>query len=58
MGEKGQYAAWFEYTGRSALMVMGGETGLRYRFEGPGARVAVDPRDKPFLATIRNLKQV
>ena len=48
----------FEYTGRTGLTVHGGATGQRYRFSAPGARVAVDPRDRPSLAMIPVLRRV
>lgn len=47
----------FEYIGRSGLTVIGGATGRRYRFEQPGARVVVDPRDRPSLAAVPSLRQ-
>ncbi len=48
----------FEYVGRTALTAVGRTTGLRYRFERPGARVAVDPRDRASLASVPVLCQV
>jgi hypothetical protein len=48
--------AYFEYVGRSAMTVTGGVTGRRYRFERPGARVAVDPTDRPSLSKVPHLK--
>lgn len=49
---------FFEYTGGTALTVVGRATGKRYRFERPGARVAVDPIDKPSIAGVSQLRIV
>jgi hypothetical protein len=48
----------FEYVGRTGLTVAGPVSGRRYRFEETGARVAVDPRDRPALAAVPMLRQV
>lgn len=48
----------FEYVGESGLTAIGPITGRHYRFVGPGARVAVDPRDAPSLRAVPRLKQV
>jgi hypothetical protein len=48
--------AYFEYAGRSGITVIGAVTGRRYRFERPGARVAVDPADRPSVARVPRLK--
>ncbi len=53
-----QFTIFFEYTGRSAMTVVGLVSGRRYRFAHPGARVAIDPRDRPGLARVPNLRQV
>ena len=50
--------AVFEYTGKTAMTAVGPVTGLRYRFAGPGSRLAVDLRDRSRLAEIPNLAQV
>lgn len=50
--------ARMEYTGARALSAVGPVTGTRYRFGGPGARVAVDRRDLAGLATIPWLRVV
>jgi hypothetical protein len=50
--------ATFEYQGRTALTVVGPGTGQTYRFPAPGARLAVDLRDRPGLATVPNLREV
>jgi len=48
----------FEYTGRTALTVLGPVTGKRYRFARPGHEVGVDPRDVPAMAGVPNLKRL
>ncbi len=48
----------FEYIGRTALTAIGGVSGRRYRFEGPGARLTVDQRDRMSLNASPVLKQV
>ncbi len=47
----------FEYTGKTSLTVTGPMTRATYRFDGPGARAAVDARDSAALATIRALRR-
>jgi hypothetical protein len=49
---------FFEYTGASALTAVGGVTRKQYRFDRPGARVAVDPTDRDSLARVPNLRIV
>lgn len=46
----------FEYVGRTALTVTGPSSGMRYRFERPGARLAVDPRDRQGMAAVPLLR--
>jgi hypothetical protein len=46
----------FEYVGRTGMTVIGGVSGRRYRFDGPGARVAVDPVDRASLAAVPHLR--
>jgi hypothetical protein len=53
-----QFVVCFEYTGRTGLTAIGGVTGRRYRFDQPGARVIIDPRDRPSIAAVPNLRQV
>jgi hypothetical protein len=48
----------FEYVGRSTLTAIGPVTGRRYRFGAPGARVAVDVRDRPSLVSVPHLRQL
>jgi hypothetical protein len=51
-------SAFFEYVGATAMTVTGGATGRTYRFEQPGARLAVDPADEPSLRRVPNLRVV
>ncbi|MCW3474206.1 hypothetical protein OL599_06405 [Rhodovastum sp. RN2-1] len=46
----------FEYVGRTGMTVIGGASGRRYRFDRPGAKVAVEPADKASLAGVPNLR--
>lgn len=54
----GSGLAYFEYLGRTGLTAIGAVTGRRYRFEGRGARVAVDKRDAGGLLAVPNLRQM
>lgn len=47
----------FQYTGHSGMTVFGPVTGLRYRFTGPGAVIAVDPRDAPSVDGVPRLQR-
>jgi hypothetical protein len=49
---------FFEYTGKSALTAVSPQTGRRYRFLVPGARLEIDPRDRPWLASLPQLREV
>jgi hypothetical protein len=48
----------FRYVGPTAMTVFGPVTRHQYRFAGPGARVAVDPRDARAIDAVRNLRRV
>jgi len=48
----------FEYVGRTGLVVAGPVTGRQYRFDRPGARLEVDPRDSASVAAIPVLRRV
>ncbi|MCU0304137.1 MAG: hypothetical protein MUC56_08785 [Thermoanaerobaculales bacterium] len=48
----------FAYTGATALTVRGPVSGRLYRFDRTGARLAVDPRDRPALARVPHLREV
>ena len=50
--------AYFEYTGKTTLTVIGSVTGKYYRFPAPGAIVAVDQLDRVTVAAVPNLRQV
>jgi hypothetical protein len=50
--------AYFEYTGKTALTVVGPVTGKRYRFGAPGAVAVVDQMDRIALSAVPNLRQV
>lgn len=49
---------YFQYVGRTGLTVIGRETRSRYRFDSPGAIVAIDARDKHAMTYVPNLRQV
>jgi hypothetical protein len=49
---------YFQYIGKTGLTVLGRETRNRYRFDGPGAVVAVDVRDQLAMTAVPNLRQV
>ncbi len=51
-------AVEFEYIGRTGMSLIGPATGKLYRFGWPGARVAVDSKDKPALVTVPLLRPV
>jgi hypothetical protein len=48
----------FQYTGRTALTVIGPVSGRRYRFNGPNAVVQVDPRDRESLQSVPRLRRL
>lgn len=49
----------FEYVGSgAAFTVESPRSGRRYRFERTGARLEIDPRDRPMLAALPQLRQV
>ena len=53
-----RYNVYFEYTGSTGLTVVGSATNKKYRFDQPGSRIEVDPRDRPSLAKVPNLREV
>lgn len=57
-GHRRTGVAYFQYVGQTGLTVAGPISGSRYRFDSRGAIVAVDLRDRPALAAIRQLRQV
>lgn len=48
----------FEYTGNTAMAVIGAISRLRYTFIKPGSRVEVDARDHTSLAAVPHLRRV
>lgn len=48
----------FEYTGATGLTALGPITGVRYRFNRPGARIPVDVRDAQGLSAVPVLRRV
>jgi hypothetical protein len=52
-----QAAVWYEYAGQTGMTVVGGATGKVYRFDRPGSRVMVDPRDAASLFAVPNLRR-
>jgi hypothetical protein len=51
-------AVTFEYVGPSGLTVVSPTTGRRYRFDGTGSQLTVDPRDQAMLLYVPNLRPV
>jgi hypothetical protein len=51
-------AAYFEYTGATAITVVGSITRRQYRFATPGVPVEVDARDRPSLARVPLLREI
>jgi hypothetical protein len=49
---------YFQYVGATRLTLIGPRSGKRYRFDGPGAVVAIDPIDKRALAGVSIVRQV
>jgi len=45
-----------EYTGTTSMVVISPMTGRRYQFSAPGARLEIDPRDRPYLMGIPHLR--
>jgi hypothetical protein len=48
----------FEYTGKTALSIVGPGSRTAYRFDRPGARALVDGRDLVYLAQVPVLRRV
>ena len=48
----------FEYTGKTALSIVGPGSRTAYRFDRAGARALVDRRDAAYLARVPVLRQV
>jgi hypothetical protein len=58
VGRQRSNVAYFEYTGKTALIVVGSISRNRYRFAAPGSRLAVDLRDRKHLAAVPHLVPV
>lgn len=50
--------AYFEYLGKTGLTVLGPLSRKRYRFNGNGAVVLVDPRDAASLDAVPGLRRL
>ena len=50
--------AYFQYSGNTAMTVIGPISKMRYRFPSPGSRLPVDIRDRAALAAVPGLVQV
>jgi hypothetical protein len=50
--------ALFEYVGASSMTTMGAVTRKLYRFDGRGAKSAVDLRDAPALERVKELRRL
>jgi hypothetical protein len=55
--EKKRFDSAIEYTGQSALTVIGSVTGKKYRFSHPGAVLLIDYRDASGMLAIPTLKK-
>lgn len=55
---QGDPSIYFQYVGTKGLTLIAPISGKRYRFNGPGAVVVADPRDKGALAGVSVLRQV
>ena len=53
-----RYSIYFEYVGQTGLTVYGAATNKKYRFDRTGSRIEVDPRDRPSLSKVPNLREV
>lgn len=51
-------AVLYQYTGATAMTVIGSISGTRYRFDQPGAKVQIDRRDLSSLAGLPNLSRL
>lgn len=57
-GVYGGRKIFFEYTGRTSMVVIGTGSGSVYRFTAPGSKLTVDVRDVPYLRTVPNLEEI
>lgn len=54
----GDTPAYFQYVGKKGLTVIGRETHRLYRFDKPGAVVAIDKRDQRAMEAVPVLRLV
>jgi hypothetical protein len=48
----------FEYVGKTRLTVVSPNTGARYHFDAPGARLSVAPQDQTMMIHVPGLRPV
>jgi hypothetical protein len=48
----------FEYVGKTRLTIISPNTGARYHFDAPGARLSVDPQDQAMMIHVPGLRPV
>jgi len=48
----------FEYVGKTRLTVVSPNTGARYHFDAPGARLSVAPQDQAMMIHVPDLRPV
>ncbi len=53
-----RFSIRFRYVGATGMTVVGPASRLRYRFDRHGAELDIDPRDRPGLAAVPNLREV
>ncbi len=51
-------AILYQYTGTTGMTVIGPISGIRYRFDQPGAKVQIDRRDLSSLTGLPNLSRL
>lgn len=50
--------AVYQYTGSTGMTVLGSASGKIYRFDRPGTRVQIDPRDVAAMAGLPDLRRL
>jgi hypothetical protein len=50
--------ALYEYTGEMGMTLLGPVSRMTYRFNGPGTRIQIDPRDTASMAGLPDLRRV
>jgi hypothetical protein len=56
--QPGSRVVLYQYTGMTAMTVVGPLSGSKYRFAAPGAKVQVDLRDVAAMAALPNLRRL